>query len=78
MMCSALSVLSCTGGNEMKNQQITGNNKKSAVLTLTGIIVMILLTVTKVNPSSTIAGYSVFVGIAFFLYYGSCRQNTKF
>ncbi len=50
----------------MKNQQITGNNKKSAVLTLIGIIVMILLTVTKVVPSSKIAGYSVFVGIAFF------------
>ncbi len=50
----------------MKNQQITGNNKKSAVLTLIGIIVMILLTVTKVVPSSNIAGYSVLVGIAFF------------
>ncbi len=50
----------------MKNQQITGNNKKSAVLTLIGISVMILLTVTKVIPSSKIAGYSVFVGIAFF------------
>ena len=50
----------------MKNQQITGNNKKSAVLTLIGISVMILLTVTKVIPSSNIAGYSVYVGIAFF------------
>lgn len=50
----------------MKKQQITGNNKKSAVLTLIGITVMILLTLTKVVPSSTIAGYSVFVGIAFF------------
>lgn len=50
----------------MKNQQITGNNKKGAVLTLIGIIIMILLTVTKVMPSSKIAGYSVFVGIAFF------------
>ncbi len=50
----------------MKNQQITGNNKKSAVVTLIGIIIMILLTVTKVVPASEIAGYSVFVGIAFF------------
>lgn len=50
----------------MKNQQITGHNKKSVVLTLIGIVIMILLTVTKVVPSSTIAGYSVFVGIAFF------------
>ena len=50
----------------MKNKQITGNNKRSAVLTLIGIAVMILLAFTKVVPSSNIAGYSVFVGIAFF------------
>lgn len=50
----------------MKNQQITSNNKKSIILTLIGITVMILLTLTKVIPSSTIAGYSVLVGIAFF------------
>ncbi len=49
----------------MKTQQISGN-KKSVVLTLTGIITMILLTVTKVKPTSNIAGYSIFVGIAFF------------
>ena len=34
----------------MKHQQIA-NDKKSTVLTLTGIIVMILLAVTKVVPS---------------------------
>ena len=50
----------------MKNHQIMGSNKKNTVLTLIGIIVMILLPVTKVVPSSTIAGYGVFVGIAFF------------
>ena len=50
----------------MKNKQITGNNKRSAVLTIIGITVMILLTFTKIVPSSNIAGYSVFVGIAFF------------
>lgn len=50
----------------MNNQQITANNKRSAVLTLIGIAVMLLLTLTKVVPSSSIAGYSVFVGIAFF------------
>lgn len=50
----------------MKKQQITGKNKKSAILTLTGIIIMILLTLTKITPSLTIAGYSIFVGIAFF------------
>lgn len=50
----------------MKNKQITGNNKRGSVLTLIGITVMILLTFTKVVPSSSIASYSVFVGIAFF------------
>lgn len=50
----------------MKSLQIMGNNKKSAAITLIGLIVMILLTVTKVEPSSKIAGYSIFVGIAFF------------
>ncbi len=47
----------------MKNQRA---NKKSIVLTMTGAAIMILLTVTKIVPSSNIAGYSVFVGIAFF------------
>ncbi len=50
----------------MKMQQLTGNARKSAVLTLTGILIMILLTLTKIVPSSSLAGYSVFVGIAFF------------
>lgn len=39
---------------------------KSTVFTVIGIITMILLTMTKVVPSSTIAGFAVFVGIAFF------------
>lgn len=39
---------------------------KSTVLTVIGIIAMILLTITKVVPSSQIAGYAIFVGIAFF------------
>ena len=50
----------------MKNQQVMENNKKSALLTMIGVVIMILLTVTKAVPSSNIAGYSVFVGIAFF------------
>ena len=50
----------------MKEQQANDNNKKSVVLTLIGAAIMILLTATKVVPSSKIAGYSVFVGIAFF------------
>ena len=49
----------------MKDQHI-GNNKKGAVLTLIGAAVMMALTATKAVPSSNIAGYSVFVGIAFF------------
>lgn len=39
---------------------------KCAVFTMIGLSAMILLTLTKVTPSSTIAGYAVFVGIAFF------------
>lgn len=39
---------------------------KGSVFTLIGLIIMILLTITKVVPSSQIAGYAVFVGIAFF------------
>ena len=50
----------------MNNQQVMSNNKKSVVLTMTGVAIMLLLTVTKVVPSSKTAGYSVFVGIAFF------------
>ncbi len=45
---------------------MTENSKKSTALTLTGVIVMILLTATKVVPSSNIAGFSVLAGIAFF------------
>ncbi len=47
----------------MKNQQ---TNQKSAALTMIGAAIMVILTVTKIVPSSNIAGYSVFVGIAFF------------
>lgn len=41
-------------------------NGKDTVLTVIGLLVMILLAITKVIPSSQIAGYSVFVGIACF------------
>ncbi|MDD6038549.1 MAG: CPBP family intramembrane metalloprotease [bacterium] len=40
--------------------------KKTTVPTMIGIILMLLLTATKIVPSSQIAGYSVFVGILFF------------
>lgn len=39
---------------------------KSTVFTIIGITAMILLTLTKAVPSSQIAGYAVFVGIACF------------
>ncbi len=39
---------------------------KGRLLTTIGIAGMILLTLTKIVPSSQIAGFSVFVGIAFF------------
>lgn len=39
---------------------------KSYALTIIGLIAMILMTLTKIVPSSQIAGYSVLVGIAFF------------
>lgn len=39
---------------------------KGAILTVIGLILMVLLTITKAVPSSSIAGYSVLVGIAFF------------
>ncbi len=42
------------------------NSKKSYALTMTGAAIMILLTATKIVPSSKAAGYAVFVGIAFF------------
>lgn len=40
--------------------------KNGTAITLIGVIAMILLTVTKVIPSSNIAGFSVLAGIVFF------------
>lgn len=50
----------------MNKMQLTDNNRKGVTLTITGIVIMILLTATKVVPSSKIAGAAIFVGIAFF------------
>ncbi len=69
----------------MKDQQVI-DNKKSVILTIIGASIMTLLTLTKVVPSSKIAGYSVFVGIAFFFIteavskvkYSGLRFNTIF
>lgn len=40
--------------------------ERQTALTLVGLLAMLLLTATKVVPSTQIAGYAVFVGIAFF------------
>lgn len=41
-------------------------NKQNRTMIIMGIVIMILLTLTKVVPSTNLAGYSVFVGIVFF------------
>ena len=46
------------------NRPVKADN--CTALTVVGILIMILLTATKVVPSSKLAGYSVFVGIVFF------------
>lgn len=50
----------------MNTAQTTDNNKKGNTVALAGMAVMILMTLTKIVPSSTIAGYSIFAGLAFF------------
>lgn len=67
-----------------KNEQ-TGNSTmshriktdKSAVFTVIGLIIMILLTITKVIPSSQIAGYAVLVGIAFFFIVEAAAKTRR-
>lgn len=39
---------------------------KDFIFTVIGLITMILLSLTKIVPSSQIAGFGVFVGIVFF------------
>lgn len=51
----------------MNTAQTTDNNKKGNTVALAGMAVMILMTLTKIVPSSTIAGYSIFAGLAFSL-----------
>lgn len=48
----------------MKNEQSL--NRKTQMTILTGILLMTAFTATKIHPSSTLAQYSVFIGIAFF------------
>lgn len=61
----------------MKNQKTVESHKKSVVLTIIGVAVMIGLTATKAVPSSNIAGYSVFVGIAFFFLTQAAARTPK-
>ncbi len=61
----------------MKNQKTVESHKKSVVLTIIGVAVMIGLTATKAVPSSNIAGYSVFVGIAFFFITQAAARTPK-
>lgn len=49
---------------------------KSTTLTIVGVIAMILLTITKIVPSSQIAGYGIFVGIAFFFIVERVEKNS--
>ena len=56
--------------NQMKKE-------KGAVLTCVGMLLMVLLTATKIMPSSTLAGYSVFVGIAFFFIVETVSKTSK-
>lgn len=39
---------------------------KNVILTIIGLIAMVLITMTKIVPTTTMAGYSVLIGIAFF------------
>ena len=50
----------------MNHQKALKNGDKGTTLTRIGAALMILLTATKIIPSSNLAGYSVLVGIAFF------------
>ncbi len=48
----------------MKKSSVKTN--KGSILTIIGLLAMILITMTKMVPSTSMAGYSVLVGIAFF------------
>lgn len=61
----------------MKEQKVSVNNKRTAALTVAGAAIMALLTATKVVPSSAIAGYSVFVGIAFFFIVEAAAKTPR-
>ena len=51
--------------------------KKSGILITIGAIIMILLSLTQLIPSLRLAGYSVFVGIAFFFIVEGVDKTPK-
>ena len=51
--------------------------KTSRILVTTGVIVMILLSLTQLVPALKLAGYSVFVGIAFFFIVEAVAKTPK-
>ena len=50
--------------------------KKGYILTIIGLVIMILMSMTKIVPSTFIAGYSVFIGIAFFFIVEAVENTT--
>lgn len=59
---------------DKKDKQL---NNKPALLTLIGAAIMTLMTATKVVPGSEIAGFSVFVGIAFFFIVEAAAKTPR-
>lgn len=49
---------------------------KEKTLTIIGLVIMLLITLTKIIPSTSIAGYSVFVGIVFFFVVESVGKSA--
>ncbi len=61
----------------MDNNNTAQNKGKSAVLTVIGLTVMLLLSLTQLIPSLRMAGFSVFVGIAFFFIVEAVAKTPK-
>lgn len=51
--------------------------KSANTLTVIGMIVMVILSLTQLIPSLRMAGYSVFVGIAFFFIVEAVEKIPK-
>lgn len=53
------------------------NSDKGTRLTIVGLILMVIITLTKVVPTTTVAGSSIFVGIIFFFIIESAEKTSK-